>query len=156
MDPVDASIYIAVAALTASILALAVSVKAYGTASRAIRAVVLLKGSGKEVIVKPRKRYIAFSLVCDKPVDKGVLEDAFTRLYTEYFGKSTLQKASPQLILFLEDKQAGVLRTSHLYRDHTVAVLGALKHVGDSKCVVIPLKTCGSLRKCREAVERKR
>ncbi|MEL9909087.1 MAG: Rpp14/Pop5 family protein [Desulfurococcus sp.] len=142
--------------LASSLAALILSIRSHYRVSRLIEIINVFETRvrNQSGVIKPRKRYIAFSIVCDKPVTREQLEDSFTKLYAEYFGKALFHKASPQFIFFMEDKQVGVLRVSHLYKDHALAVLGILKQVNDSKCIAIPLKTCGSLKKCRKILEK--
>lgn len=143
-----------IAVLALSLFSLVLAIKAYrkaGSVLKASRALAEAEREGKPI--KLRKRYIAFTLSFSKPVSRRAFEKTFTEVFARYFGESTLSKASPQLILFLEEEQRGIVRVSHLYRDHAVAVLGLLKSIGDAKCIVIPLRTCGTLKKCREAVE---
>jgi len=144
--------------LIIALIALTLALRTHYLASRIVKAYKLqrfLSGESHR-IVKPRKRYIAFIATCSKPVSKAEFEDSFKRLFIEYFGKALFHKASPQVILFLEDRQRGVIRVSHLFKDHAIAVLGMLKQVNESKCIVTPVKTCGTLKKCTEVIEKKR
>lgn len=99
---------------------------------------------------KLRKRYIVFAAICEHRVSYKDVEKAIEKTFLELYGKAYLQKASPKVVLFDENLQRGIIRVSHLYKDHLISVLGLVKNIGDSKCIVAPLKTTGTIKKARE------
>jgi ribonuclease P/MRP protein subunit POP5 len=101
-------------------------------------------------VKKPRKRYVVFTAICEERVKFEELTDAVSSRFKELFSENTYYKASPQLVLFDESTQRGVYRVTHIYLDHFIAALGLVKRIGGKKCVIVPLRTTGTLKRARE------
>jgi len=115
----------------------------------------LLEAREKTVKVKKlRKRYVVFTAICEERVELNELRDAVSSRFKELFSENVYYKASPQLVLFDENTQRGVYKVTHLYLDHFIAALGLVKSVGGKKCVVVPLRTTGTLKKARELMRK--
>jgi len=115
----------------------------------------LLKAREKAVKVKKlRKRYVVFATICEERVEFNELRDAVSSKFRELFSENVYYKASPQLVLFDENTQRGVYKVIHLYLDHFIATLGLVKSIGGKKCVVVPLRTTGTLKKARELMRK--
>lgn len=97
-----------------------------------------------------RKRYVVFATVCEERVRSSELKDAVSAKFKELFSESTYYKASPQLLFFDENTERGVYRVAHLYVDYFIVALGLVKTVENKRCVIVPLRTTGTLRKARE------
>lgn len=115
----------------------------------------LLEAREKTVKVKKlRKRYVVFTAICEERVELNELRDAVSSRFKELFSENVYYKASPQLVLFDENTQRGVYKVTHLYLDHFIAALGLVKSIGGKKCVVVPLRTTGTLKKARELMRK--
>jgi len=115
----------------------------------------LLEAREKTVKVKKlRKRYVVFTAICEERVELNELRDAVSSRFKELFSENVYYKASPQLVLFDENTQRGVYKVTHLYLDHFIAALGLVKSIGDKKCIVVPLRTTGTLKKARELMRK--
>ncbi len=141
------------------ILMLAITITLLVTLLRLKRLVnayaALLKAREKAVKVKKlRKRYVVFATICEERVEFNELRDAVSSKFRELFSENVYYKASPQLVLFDENTQRGVYKVIHLYLDHFIATLGLVKSIGGKKCVVVPLRTTGTLKKARELMRK--
>ncbi|MEM0000954.1 MAG: Rpp14/Pop5 family protein [Desulfurococcaceae archaeon] len=103
---------------------------------------------------KPRKRYIVFTTLCEGSVSQVEVEKSIKEKITEYYGQGTLHKASPHVVLFDEKVGRGVVRVLHTYVDYVVAAMGLVKNIEGRKCIVIPIRTTGTLKKAREYIDR--
>ncbi|ABN69955.1 ribonuclease P protein subunit Rpp14 [Staphylothermus marinus F1] len=109
----------------------------------------------KEAMSKPskiRKRYIVFAILSssDFNIDKTTIEKSIRLYWEKFFGRISLVKADPQLIYFDPSIKRGVLRVAHIYKDEALAVLGIIKKINNYNCLLIPLKTTGTLKKARK------
>ncbi|ADI32701.1 Rpp14/Pop5 family protein [Staphylothermus hellenicus] len=109
----------------------------------------------KEAISKPgkiRKRYIVFAILSssDFKIDKIKIEKSIRSYWEKLLGRISLVKADPQLIYFDPSIKRGVLRVAHTYKDEALAVLGTIKKINSHECLVVPLKTTGTLKKARK------
>ena len=102
------------------------------------------------VVKKLRRRYVVFTAICEERIKFSELQEAVSNRFCELFSESTYYKASPQLVLFDENTQRGVYRVTHLYLDYLIATLGLVKSVKGKKCILVPLRTTGTLKKARE------
>lgn len=103
---------------------------------------------------KPRKRYVVFTVICEEEVCFDSVESAVREKFIEYYGESTYHKASPRLILYNEKSGRGIIRVLHTCTDYLIAVLGLIKKINNRNCIILPIKTTGTLRKAREYVEK--
>ena len=126
-------------------------------ASKYYRAVkLLLEQSSGTVAKKPRKRYIVFAVICEDKVTRADVETAIKEKFVEYFGQSTLHKASPQVVFYDESTGRGVIRVLHTCTNHLVAVMGIVKKVGNKDCIVVPTRVTGTLKKAQEYMHKLR
>ena len=106
--------------------------------------------------VKPRKRYVVFALACNGNTSRGMVEKHVENAFTAYYGRAVLAKASPQLVFMDEKARRGVYRVSHLYVKHLISLFTAPLEAGECKCLIIPLKTTGTLKKALKIMEKKK
>ena len=104
----------------------------------------------EERIKKIRKRYIVFAVLSEKKFEKRDVEKCLRMTFKQYFGEILLIKADPQLIYFDPSIQRGVIRVAHKYRDQVLASLSMIREINGVKCLIIPLKTTGTIKKARK------
>lgn len=107
----------------------------------------------KKRVKKLRKRYVVFATLCENKVGYNDVDNAIKEAFLKLYGELTMQKASPRLLLFDEKKQRGIVRVLHLYTDHFIALLGYVKKIGNTNCVLIPLKVTGTVKKARKYLD---
>jgi ribonuclease P/MRP protein subunit POP5 len=110
----------------------------------------LFESREKTWIKRIRKRYIVFAILSEKRFDKKVLEKTIRDYWVKYLGSIMLTRADPQIIYYEPSINRGVLRVAHKYKYHAIALLGFIREINGSKCLVIPLKTTGTLKKARQ------
>lgn len=101
-------------------------------------------------VKKPRKRYIVFSLVGEDKIPLESINEVLKKTFIKYYGESIYGKASPRIILYDENTGRGILRVANLFVDHAIATLGLIKDIDGKKCLIIPIRTTGTLKKARE------
>lgn len=138
------------------VVAIAAQVALYLKLRSRVRSLNKLVG---ELLVRPasldrrvRKRYVVFSIVSSEELDKHLVERAIRGQYRKYFGELHLVKADPQLIYFDQKLQRGVVRVTHAYVESLIAVLSLIREVNSHKCLFIPLKTTGTIKRARRAL----
>lgn len=143
--------YIALALLAASIASVSISVLLLRKVTKyykAIKAILEVKGS--TTTKKPRKRYIVFTVLCEEKVSQSEIEKAITEKLAEYYGQSILHKASLYVVFFDETTGRGVIRTSHTCLNHVIASMGLIKSINGKRCIIMPIRTTGTLKKAQE------
>lgn len=111
------------------------------------------KISAEKRVKKLRKRYVVFAAVCEEKVGHNDVASALRDTFVKLYGELTTQKGSPRVLIFDEEKQRGIARISHLHVDLLVASLGFIKRVGSTKCILIPLKVTGTIKKARKYLD---
>ncbi len=105
-------------------------------------------------VKKIRKRYIVFAIITDKcdkqQINKRVLEQTIRNKFREIFGETILIKADPQVIYYDPGTCRGVLRIAHIYKKQTIAILGVIRSINNTKVLIIPLKTTGTIKRARK------
>ena len=101
-----------------------------------------------------RKRYVVFTILSDKNLSKRDVESVITRVFKDFYGSDLLVKADPQLVYYEPRLMRGVIRVNGLYKDQLISVLGFIRDVNGVKCLFIPVKTTGTIRKARRIMER--
>lgn len=107
-------------------------------------------------VLKPRKRYVVFSLACVGKPSRSSLEEHIRHLFISYYGRLAHAKASPQLIFFDEATSRGVFRVSHSYVKHLISLFTTPFDTEECKCLILPIRTTGTLKKAIKIVEGRR
>ncbi len=108
-------------------------------------------------IYRIRKRYIVFTILSNnKKYSRREIEKSIREKLREIFGTEALVKADPQLIYYEPNINRGVIRTTHIYKEHVIATLGLVREINGTKCLIIPLKTTGTLKKAKKILYRLR
>ncbi len=115
-----------------------------------LKKVLKQKAEEKTEKKKLRKRYIVFAILTEQKIDKKSLEEAIRTHWVRFFGEKSLIKADPQLIYYDPSVKRGVIRVSHLYKDELIALMSTIKKIGEADCLLVPLKTTGTIKKARK------
>lgn len=153
---VEEPVTILVILLIAQAVLLATTVYYLGRVRRVLRIWKTLVEKERGKPSKPRKRYVVFALACSGNPSREMVEKHVENTFTTYYGKALLAKASPQLIFMDEKARRGVYRVSHLYVKHLISLFTIPLETGECKCLIIPLKTTGTLKKALKIMEKKR
>lgn len=101
----------------------------------------------ERAVRKPRKRYIVFRVVSEKPVDPGSVGRAITDKFREVVGEAGYTLARPKLVQGGDD--CWILRVRHTYKNHAVAVLGLIREVDGIRVILVPVATSGTIKRAR-------
>jgi len=148
--------YVSIVLLFTAVIMLSLSLFLLRKSLRIYKGVKALLEPHVKSVKKPRKRYVVFVALCEDKVYLNNVEEAVKKAFIEYYGKSMYHKASPQLILYDENSGRGVIRVLHTCTDHLLATLGLVKKINDKNCLLLPLRTTGTLKKAREYLEKLR
>ncbi|MEM4481274.1 MAG: Rpp14/Pop5 family protein [Desulfurococcaceae archaeon] len=125
-------------------------------AAKMYRALSALLTPRKVSAKKVRKRYIVFAVICESKATPDGVHKAIEQTFLEHYGRGTFHRASPYLMLFDEASQRGIYRVSHMFVDHMLASMGLVKKIDENKCIVMPLRTTGSLKRAQKYVKKPR
>ncbi len=101
--------------------------------------------------LRKRKRYIAFQILANEPVEERsliqeILQTALS-LYGEYYA------AGMNIWLEYFDGRRGVLRCSHDALEKAKIVLTLVSSVGNTRVVIVTTGVAGTIRKCMRYLE---
>ncbi|MCD6301397.1 MAG: Rpp14/Pop5 family protein, partial [Staphylothermus sp.] len=99
---------------------------------------------------KLRKRYLVFAILSEQKIDKKSIEETIRTHWIRFFGEKSLIKADPQLVYYEPSIKRGVIRVAHLYKDELIALMSTIKKIGNANCLLIPIKTAGTIKKARK------
>lgn len=103
---------------------------------------------------KAKKRYVVFATICEERVSEKEIEEAIRNNLIKHFGVDIYRKASPRVILYDVESGRGVVRVLHTCTNHLIATIGLTKQVGKTRCLMIPIRTTGTLKKAREHIRK--
>ncbi|BBG24420.1 Rpp14/Pop5 family protein [Sulfuracidifex tepidarius] len=104
--------------------------------------------NGKELV--KAKRYIVFNIVIEgEPISSGDIEQAVRSSLKDLLGNVWLDIANPRVIFFSINKREGIISTTRTGYKAVIASLPLIKRIGESKVLLIPTKTTGSLKKAK-------
>ncbi len=115
-----------------------------------LKKVLKQKAEEKTEKNKLRKRYLVFAILTEQRIDKKSLEEAIRTHWVRFFGEKSLIKTDPQLIYYDPSVKRGVIRVAHLYKDELIALMSTIKKIGEADCLLVPLKTTGTIKKARK------
>ncbi len=107
----------------------------------------------RNVLRKPRKRYVVFQVVSEKPVKKEDVEKVFHETFKELFGILGEGESNPKLVFYDEVSMRGIVRFVHIQKSKVFFTFAMVSEVSKGKLGFIPLKTTGTLRRAKEIVK---
>lgn len=146
----EPSIILAAISLALAALSVILALRAQGGV-RGLRSQLnaIIGVNEEKVVRKLRKRYVVFAILAEKCPERALLEEVVRAKLSELFGKTAGYRASPYLIFYDRATCLGVIRISHLYKARLIAALSMIKEIGGERCLVIPLRTTGTLRSAK-------
>jgi ribonuclease P/MRP protein subunit POP5 len=147
---------IILALILAFLIIISITLLRFRRLVKACIALLRAREERNEISKKLRRRYVVFTAICEERVGFSDLQEAVSSKFCELFSKTMYYKAAPQLVLFDESTQRGVYRVTHLYLDHLIVALGLVKNIKGKKCILLPLRTTGTLKKARELTRKLR
>lgn len=99
-----------------------------------------------------RKRYVVLRLVSSDVLKKEEVEDALSKVFIRFFGEAGYVKANPKLVFFDEKRGSCIVRINHIYVRALVSILWMIRDINGKECLVIPVKTTGTIRKAHRVM----
>lgn len=104
---------------------------------------------------KRRRRYIAFVVVVEsgKPPEPQEMEKAILSAIRRIGGEIVVADARPRLVYYDPLRGLGIISASHTTKYIVLAALGAIRRVGGRKALVIPIRTTGTIKRAKKALQ---
>lgn len=115
--------------------------------------VISRKEELKELLRKPRKRYLIFRVIAEKEVDEESLRKALLTRFREVIGDLGLSQVNVKLILYEPKSGYGVLRYDHLHRDLVLLCLALIRNINGIRVSLIPYRTTGTIKRAQEILK---
>jgi ribonuclease P/MRP protein subunit POP5 len=98
--------------------------------------------------LKERKRYIAFKVISQEPINYSNLEAAIWNTALEFLGEEGVSKTSMWLVknLYNEKEQVGVIKCNSKATQAVIACLGLIQRLGDIRVILKILKVSGTIK----------
>jgi ribonuclease P/MRP protein subunit POP5 len=98
--------------------------------------------------LKERKRYIAFKVISQEPINYSNLEAAIWNTALEFLGEEGVSKTSMWLVknLYNEKEQVGVIKCNFKATQAVIACLGLIQRLGDVRVILKILKVSGTIK----------
>lgn len=103
---------------------------------------------------KLKKRYVVIRIVSKEILKKEEVEEAVSKAFIRVFGEMNYVKANPQLIYFDEKGGSCIVRVNHTYVRALLSVLWMINNINNKHCLMIPIKTTGTIRRAYRVVIR--
>lgn len=103
---------------------------------------------------KRRRRYIVFYVVTEDgsaPAPEEV-EKALLRALERLAGQLAVAASRAQLVYYVPEKAAGILRASHETKYLVLAAMGLVRRVGDRRALIVPVRTTGTIKTAKRVL----
>ena len=120
---------------------------------KAYNKIIVQKKELKELLRKPRRRYLIFRVVAEKEVDRESLRKALLTRFRDIIGDLGLSQVNIKLILYEPKSGYGVLRYNHLHRDLVLLCLALIRNINGTRVSLIPYRTTGTIKRAQEILK---
>jgi len=155
-------VIVAVALSSISGFSLVIAALSYAESrkTRKLLTAVLASGRAREIAGirrrasrRPKRRYIVFRVVSGSEVNERGLNLALLQAARRLVGASVVADSGLQLVYYNPITMKGVLRVRGEYRNLAFGVLGIVRSVGDTRVVLLPLTTAGTIKRARRLAD---
>ncbi len=115
--------------------------------------IVTQRAKTKELLRKPRRRYLVFRVLSEKELDEETFKKAIMTGFREIVGDLGLSQTDIRLILYESKSGCGILRFNHTYKDLVLLCLALIRNINDIKVAIIPYKTTGTIKRAQEILK---
>jgi ribonuclease P/MRP protein subunit POP5 len=107
---------------------------------------------------RPRRRYVAFYVVAEdgRAPDPKSLEDSIKRAVRQLAGTLGLAEANVDLVYYDPEKPAGIVRTTNTAKHVVIASLALVRSVDGRRVMLIPVRTAGTIKRAKRAIQQTR
>jgi len=104
---------------------------------------------------KRRRRYIAFIVVVEsgKPPEPQAIEKAILNAVKKIGGEIAAADARPRLVYYDPIRGLGIVSASHTTKYIVLAALGIVRRVDGKKVLIIPIRTTGTIKRAKKALQ---
>ena len=98
--------------------------------------------------LREKKRYVAFQLISEEPIEYTDLEAAVWNTMLDFLGEYGVSKTSVWLMkdLWNKDTQTGVISCNNVSVQNVLATLGLVDRLGDNRITFKILKISGTIK----------
>jgi ribonuclease P/MRP protein subunit POP5 len=98
--------------------------------------------------LREKDRYISFQVISEEPIEYSDLEPAILNTFLDFYGEYGFSKLSFWIIKNLYDleKQIGVIRCNNKSVQQTVAGLGLVSRLGETRITIKIFKISGTIK----------
>ena len=110
----------------------------------------------RALAARPSRRYIVFSIIAEEGEDIGskVLSRELSRAARLLLGYSFAANSGFSLVYYNPFTRKGIIRVRSNYKHAALAVLSIVRRIGNSRVLLIPERTTGTIRKARKYADR--
>jgi len=103
---------------------------------------------------KRRRRYIVFYVVTEDgtPPPPEEVEKAIVKALEKLAGQLAVASSRIQLVYYVPEKAAGIIRASHDTKYLVLAALGLVRRIGGRRAIIIPVRTTGTIKTAKRAL----
>ena len=98
--------------------------------------------------LREKDRYISFQVISEEPIEYSDLEPAILNTFLDFYGEYGFSKLSFWIIknLYDPEKQIGVIRCNNKSVQQTVAGLGLVSRLGETRITIKIFKISGTIK----------
>lgn len=115
------------------------------------KVVFMIKNKIKPILpsLKEKKRYVVFSLISQKKIEKAVVFSEIIHHYKQCFGEIGLAQAGIQLVDYDEEKKTGILRIGHTHLNKTRYCFALMRKIHNQDMIIYTKGVSGTIKKSR-------
>jgi len=98
--------------------------------------------------LREKDRYISFQVISEEPIEYSDLESGILNTFLEFYGEYGFSKLSFWIIknLYEPEKQIGVIRCNNKSVQQTIAGLGLVSRLGETRITMKIFKVSGTIK----------
>lgn len=98
--------------------------------------------------LREKDRYISFQVISEEPIEYSDLESGILNTFLDFYGEFGFSKLSFWLIknLYEPERQIGVIRCNNKSVQQTVAGLGLISRLGETRITIKIFKISGTIK----------
>lgn len=99
--------------------------------------------------LKEKKRYILFEVLSEEKLSEKQIFEEITSKYKDLYGTVGLAQAGLQLTFFNSQKNQGIIRVGHKFKDNLKSSFVLIKEINNKKVLIRSIKTSGTIKKLK-------
>lgn len=98
--------------------------------------------------LREKDRYISFKVISEEPIEYSDLESGILNTFLDFYGEFGFSKLSFWIIknLYEPEGQIGIIRCNNKSVQQTVAGLGLISRLGETRVTIKVLKISGTIK----------